>query len=102
MISEIGAAVLCFGLGILFDALTQAIIRSQRDVPTRSAGLVFVNNGLWFLVVALTYFVDGFTVHGEWGEGWFDWTTLTQNFAAAYAWITVASVWRLLFGRSEE
>lgn len=96
MLSEWMAVLLLAAGGMAFDAAVQVISRSRQSINGKVLALSITNGAFVFGVLVACYMVDGFTVRGEWGEGWLDWVTLVEGFLAGYAWILAASLWRFV------
>jgi hypothetical protein len=96
MISEWMAVLLLAGAGAVFDGAVQVVIHSPIQSTGKVLALTIVNGVFVFMILAAAYFVDGFEVRGQWGEGWLDWVTVVECVLAGYGWIFVASFWRFV------
>lgn len=96
MIDKWLAILFVVALGILFDQAIVTIARSQQVASVRMLLITFVNNAMLFCVLALSYYVDGFTMHGALGMGWLDWTTVAANFFIGYGIMSFFTLWRVV------
>jgi len=96
MITGWTAAIVLLAVGLSFDRLIIVIAQSRQSVAVRILLVTWINNVLIFVVVAITYYMDGFTIRGEYGEGWLDWYHVISNFFWAYVITSFACMWRVI------
>ena len=96
MITLTFAVFLLLLLGILFDQIVLVLVQSGKEQQMTILLLTLLNNAILFLTLIVAYFVDGYTVHDIWENGWINWRTLLPCFLAAYFPVSAAFMWRVL------
>jgi len=96
MISEwVGAAIVTL-LGVLFDRVVITITRSRQSGPVRMLLISMVNNAFILAILVLVWYVDGFVLKGERGQGLVHWTNLVSFFFFGYIVTNLMMLWRVV------